>query len=42
MPKTCFKPKAGKSKKPLKLLKAPKGLAYDIRIFLKYILKTKV
>ena len=42
MPKIYSKPKAGKGKKPLKPLEAPKGPAYDIRIYLKHILKTKV
>ena len=37
-----FKPKTSKDKKPLKLLKVLKGLAYNIKIYLKYVLKTKV
>ena len=42
MPKTYSKPKASKDKKPLKSLEVPKGPAYDIRTYLKYILKTKL
>ena len=42
MPKICFKPKAGKGKKPFKPPKALKGLAYDIKMCLKHVLKTKV
>jgi hypothetical protein len=42
MPKTCFKLKASKTKKPLKLPVAPGGLAYNIKIPLKYVLKAKV
>ena len=41
MPKTRSKPKAGKGKKPLKPLEAPKGLAYNIKTCLKRVLKTK-
>ena len=42
MPKIRSKPKASKGKKPLKLLEALKGLAYNIKTCLKRILKTKV
>ena len=42
MPKICSKPKAGKGKKTLKPLEAPKGPAYNIRTSLKRVLKTKV
>ena len=42
MPKIYFKLKANKLKKSLKLLVVPVRLAYNIKIGLKYILKTKV
>ena len=42
MPKTCSKLKASKTKKPLELLVALGGLAYNIKTYLKYILKAKV
>ena len=42
MSKIHFKFKASKTKKPFKLLVAPIRLAYNIKIGLKYILKTKV
>ena len=42
MPKTCSKLKASKTKKPLKLLVALNGPAYDIKIHLKHVLKAKV
>ena len=42
MPKTHFKLKVSKIKKPFKLLVVLGGLAYNIKIYLKYILKAKV
>ena len=42
MPKTYSKFKASKSKKSFKLLVVLVKLAYNIKIGLKYILKTKV
>ena len=42
MPKTRSKPKASKTGKPLKLLVVPVGLAYNIKIGLKRVLKAKV
>ena len=42
MPKIYFKLKASKIKKPLKLLIVPVRLAYNIKTYLKYILKAKV
>ena len=42
MPKTHSKPKANKGKKPLKPLKAPNRPVYNIKMYLTYILKTKV
>ena len=41
MPKTCSKPKASKGKKSLEPPEAPKGLAYNIGMYLKHVLKTK-
>ena len=41
MPKTRFKPKASKGKKPFEPLEVPKGPAYDIRTSLKRVSKTK-
>ena len=41
MPKIRFKLKASKTKKPLKLLVVPDGLAYNIKICLKCVLKAK-
>ena len=41
MPKICFKLKASKTKKPFKLLVVPVGLAYNIKIYLKHVLKAK-
>ena len=42
MPKIYSKPKASKDKKPFKLLEVLKELAYNIKISLKRILKTKI
>ena len=42
MPKTYFKRKASKTIKPLKLLEVLARLAYNIKIYLKRVLKTKV
>ena len=42
MPKTCSKLKASKTKKPLKLLVALGRPAYNIKTYLKYVLKVKV
>ena len=42
MPKTHSKLKASKTKKPLKLLVAPSGPAYNIKTYLKHVLKAKV
>ena len=41
MPKIYFKLKATKTKKPFKLLVVLIRLAYNIKIYLKYILKAK-
>ena len=41
MPKIYFKFKASKTKKPFKLLIVLNRLAYNIKIYLKYILKVK-
>ena len=41
MPKIYSKLKASKTKKPLKLLVVPVRPAYNIKIYLKYILKAK-
>jgi len=42
MSKIYFKLKTSKTKKPFKLLVVPVKLAYNIKIYLKYILKAKV
>jgi hypothetical protein len=42
MPKTCSKLKASKTKKPFKLLVVLDRLAYNIKTYLKYVLKAKV
>jgi len=42
MPKIYFKLKASKIKKPFKLLVVLVKLAYNIKIYFKYILKAKV
>jgi hypothetical protein len=42
MLKIYFKLKASKTKKPFKLLVALNGLAYNIKTYLKCILKAKV
>ena len=42
MPKIFFKLKASKTKKPFKLLVVPIKLTYNIKIYLKCILKVKV
>ena len=42
MPKTHSKLKASKTKKPLKLLVVPSRPAYNIKIYLKRVLKAKV
>ena len=42
MPKICFKLKASKTKKFFKLLVALSGLAYNIKIYLKHVLKAKI
>jgi len=41
MPKIYFKLKASKTKKSLKLLVVLVGLAYNIKIYLKRVLKAK-
>ena len=41
MPKTYSKLKANKTKKPFKLLVAPGGPAYNIKTYLKHVLKAK-